>query len=381
MNSVNVIGGGPIGLQTAIKLRHYQIPVTIIERNSDIIRSISCGGLISVDGVRQAKLDIEEYIQNKIYGARIFSPDNTCLTIRRSEPVAYVINRVDWQTNLYKKARDMGIRIFLDSTFTGRENGHICILQKGEKIKLPGDILIGADGPKSRVRNSLGIKIPRQAFVHTCQATVRGEFDTEYVQVYFTRYSKIFFAWVIPASDNHAKIGIGTSVGNNPQSALKNFLLAKKIKGEIIKYTYGIIPVGRPVHKLSNHSVLLVGDAALQTKSSSGGGLILGTMAGQYAAETVRDLCFQNLPLTLYAEKCQPIEKELYLHHKIAKFYQSLRDDQLNKIFKKIQKTDLIDYLQQNGNMDHPSLFIKKFKPGNLRYISLLPEFLKFSIQ
>ena len=96
-------------------------------------------------------------------------------------------------------------------------------------------IVIGADGVNSAVRNVMHGKTEMNNFIHTMQATAEGSFDKDFAGVYFGKYIKGFFGWVIPESSKVAKIGIGTKLGENVSECFDKFLIDAGLDVEILE--------------------------------------------------------------------------------------------------------------------------------------------------
>ncbi|MFH1390828.1 MAG: geranylgeranyl reductase family protein [Candidatus Diapherotrites archaeon] len=110
---------------------------------------------------------------------------------------------------------------------------------------------------------------------------------------------------------------------------------------------------------------------------NTGGGIILGAEAGKIAADSINAYFKDNKPLKNYEKNCSELNKELRLHWKIRQFLNSKNEEQLDRLFQRMEKAKIGEFLSEHGDMDRPSRFVGKIltKPNMWR---LFPEALKF---
>lgn len=375
MHNAVVVGAGPCGLRAASNLRNQGWDVVVIEEHPAAGRPVNCSGLISRSGAEELALPVEECTVNRVKGARMYSPNNEVLEVRRKSFVAHVIDREKFDDMLYKSAVRKGVEVRLNTRLLDIRNQAVFVEHKGRGELLKARVVVGADGVVSKTRELLGIKIPAANFVHTYQMRARGSFDHEYVSLYFGQASKNFFAWVVPESPEIARIGIGTA-GGNARKAFEMFVNERGINAEQISQSSALIPIGEPLRTAMKENVLLVGDAAFQTKATTGGGVITGMNAADTAAEVITNHFKNRAPLGDYHNRLKPLNRELATHWKIRRYLNSLSDEKMDRLFVKMKKAGIEDFLAEHGDMDRPGRFIGKIltKPGMWR---LFPEALK----
>ena len=105
--------------------------------------------------------------------------------------------------------------------------------------------------------------------------------------------------------------------------------------------------------KVGKTNVLLVGDAAGQCKSTTGGGVIFGggcaKLAGKYADQAMRYEIEWRLRYGT----------DLMLHRMIRDYLSSLTENRLEGLGRKLSKMRFDEYLSREGNMDRPTTMIK----------------------
>ena len=105
----------------------------------------------------------------------------------------------------------------------------------------------------------------------------------------------------------------------------------------------------------------MLGDAAFQTKATTGGGIVTGCMAAETCAETLLNTLKNPKALSEYEKNLKYLNRELHLHWKIRKYLNSLSEESMNKLVEKLKKAGVESFLEKHGNMDMPTLFVGKF--------------------
>jgi geranylgeranyl reductase family protein len=377
MTQVAIVGAGPAGLQTALRLKELGFDSNVFEEHEQIGVPEHCSGLISKKGVDDLGLHLSDTVQNEIRGAKIFSPNGTCITVKRKETVAYVIDRKKFDAMLLRRARLLNIHVATDTKLIDVRNNTLFVQaeKRGELRK--ADVVVGADGVNSVVRHLIGINTKKEDFVHTIQANISGEFDEKMVEVHLGDYAKGFFGWVIPISKEKAKIGIGTMLGENVQESFKNFVSRRLPNTKVTRYESALIPYGEPLRGIAKENMALVGDAAFQTKATTGGGVIFGMKAANILGEVIADKIKNNTSLREYEKRLEPINKELRLHWKLRRYANSLSEKETDNLFAKLKQKRFEEFLEKEGNMDEPSEFVGKLL-SNPNYWTMLGTGLRF---
>ncbi len=360
MNTVAIIGAGPAGLATAIKLKEEGFDSIVLEEHEQVGTPENCSGLISKTGLDEYKLGLDEVIQNKIRGAKIFSPSGVELKVTRPNTVAYVVDRKKFDLELLKIARNKNIHVSTNTKLLDIRKNTLFVQsnERGEMRK--AEYIVGADGVNSTVRHLIGLRTTRENFVHTIQANCIGNFEKEYAQLYLGDFAKGFFAWVIPINEKKARIGLGNILGENITTNFKEFITQKIPDAKVFSTKSSLIPYGLPLEEIQKDNIALVGDAAFQVKASTGGGIVFGMKAGNILGETIADTIKKKAKLSDYEKRLSNVNKELKMHWKIRKYANSLDNNEIDKLFEKLKAKGIEEFLEQEGNMDEPSKFVGK---------------------
>jgi geranylgeranyl reductase family protein len=301
---VAVVGAGPAGLRTAQLLAEAGLEVTVLEEHSEVGRPVQCAGLLSN---RVFDLLGEEFaVLNRVGGARIHAPSGRILSFDAGRPRANVVDRVAFDQHLAHQAIAAGANLALQSRVLEARASHSgCSLQVRDLAQdgvtteeLVCRAIVGADGPSSLVRRSMGFSRPRHKLIaYQIAFTIPDAIDTDAVDLFAGRdVAPGFFAWVVPQGEHSGLVGLASEPGGMPPKARLDALMASEPFRRLCPsvqptaHHAGAIPIG-PLHRPVADRVVLVGDAAAQAKATSGGGVYPGLVAAKHAsAALVRGL-------------------------------------------------------------------------------------------
>ncbi len=377
MNNTLIVGGGPIGLNLAARIASEGWQADVLEEHPQIGKPVHCSGLISASGCEELNLNVSDILLNEIKGARIYSPENKVIEVRRKKTVANLVDRALFDKMFYEKAKKAGAKIHLRSKLINVKNNTVFFQKKKRGEIKKAQYVVGADGVQSKIRDLMGINIDKNLFVHAYQEHVEGYFEKDMVEVHFGKFAPGYFGWIIPKNESTAEVGLAVTLGSmNPAEAFKKFVEEKKLGIKTVSKDSALIPCGPPLKTIMENNMFLVGDAGFQTKATSGGGLMLGLQSSNVLADTILNNIKSKTSLDKYALNMNKINKELMMHWKIYSYYQSLSEKALNKLFVQAQNAGIEQFLEEFGDMDKPSRFIGKIlkKP---KMWSLVPMALK----
>jgi len=362
-----IVGAGPIGCYTAQLLKKYNIKARIFEEHKEVGKPIRCAGLVGRQVFEKTLLPLSKSsIINRIDGASFFY-GNDKFSIHR-ERVAYVIDRERFDKNLSE-----GLKVECGKRVVGiKEERNGYTLKTNGSDDIYADLVIGADGVNSRVRkyiNSIDndyVNDKKRGYVK-CYLGVQYRIKVEenllcskITQVHL-REGIPFFIWVIPEGDNIIRVGV---VSENAHDDLKGFLREFEIKGEIVGKLAGMIPVGLTKNYYKN--IALVGDAAVQVKPLTGGGIYYGLKSAELLVKCVIDNRLDEYDRRLKKKYGREIKFGL----KARKLYEDINVKELKNIFMLFKKNAGI--IERAANFEnHSVIFIEFLKnPGMLRDVS-----------
>ena len=282
-----VVGAGPAGSRFARSASERGREVLVLE-SGEIGRPLACSGHVSLDIWEFVSDEArEELFQNNIYGARFHlgGADSDTHLFYKDEPVSNAIDRVGLDKALAECAREAGAEVRDGHTVTRIEEGPggVAVTARGPDgtETVEGRMVVGADGPRSKVRDEVGLPEPDE-LLHGVLGFEFDPDDQDYVDVHLT--IPRFFAWRIPRGDAGVEYGLAVAPGDDAPARFDALLEDYGV--DLDDRCSGAIPIGPPDRTVGRRS-LLVGDAAAQTKPFTGGGILYGMRAADVAAREV----------------------------------------------------------------------------------------------
>ncbi len=286
-----IVGAGPAGSCAAQTAAQTGANVLMIERKRVIGEPVRCAEFIPKQLLKE--LDCKrKFIVQHVKSMKSILPDNTMI---ETPAPGLMINRNIFDQALAQKAKDAGAKIWKEARVLEHDNRCVMAMKKNEHIRIKADVIIGADGPHTRVGRWIGST--NRNLIPAVQARVALIEPTDSTEVYFDKRYFGGYAWLFPKGDV-ANVGLGIKQGTNPDDIRKllNYFLTKlkernRITGEATGYNAGWIPAEFP-RKIVKDNIMLAGDAAGQTHPITGAGVaqavICGHMAGEHAAEALK---------------------------------------------------------------------------------------------
>ncbi|MBS7612195.1 NAD(P)/FAD-dependent oxidoreductase [Candidatus Bathyarchaeota archaeon] len=375
-----IIGAGPSGLSTALSASMRGARVAVLEEHREIgFLNARCGGLVSERCIRNLKLNLKgEYILNRVSEAVVHSPSGSLLTIKLGGE-CFVLDRVSFEKTLASKALNNNAEIY-----TGVKVKKLKFYKSHVEVEttsraFESRIAVDASGALSIFTPAvLGLKPSLRRPIPSAQteAKVNG-LNGDEVHVFLGRcIAPGFFGWIIPLNSNKARIGLACERGN-PTLFLKNLL--KKLNVEdvynVVKWP---IITGGPLPKTFNSRFLSVGDAAGQSKPTTGGGIFTGTLCGLIAGVAIARRSEEHLveaPRSYEKTWRKLLEYEFKMQRLYRQIFRILDDETLDytvSFLKSISWNSLKDFDHHSKTIEYPLRNIKTIlgKPGMYPLIS-----------
>lgn len=352
-----IVGAGPAGCYTAQLLKKYGFKTRIIEEHREVGKPVRCAGLVGRQVFENTLLPLSESsIINQINGALVCYRDDN-FQINR-EGVAHVIDREKFDKNL-----SQGLEVECGKKLIEIKKEGSGYILKTEVEDIYTDLVVGADGANSRVRKYINF-VDNSYANNKKRGNIKCYLGVQYrikveeyllcskiTQVHF-REGIPFFIWVIPEGNNIFRVGV---ISENAREDLIGFLRDFKMKGEIIGKLAGIIPVGLTKNYYKN--IALVGDAAVQVKPLTGGGIYYGLKSAELLAECIRDNRLDGYDLRLKKK----FGREIKFGLKARKLYEEINEKELKNIFILFKENTGI--IERTANFEnHSVIFIEILK-------------------
>ena len=268
---VLVVGGGPAGSAVARTMASKGYRTGVLEEHASSGVPTQCAGLVTDEVIRTS--GVSPRIYNTLYGAEVVFPDGESIEVRSASPKARVVDRADLDRLMAEAAADSGAEFFYGDRYASHSvsgDGASVRSASGERLCRA---VVGADGHTSAVARSMGAG-PVREYVRGIQMDLPVAADRQDVfRIRIGRkYAPGFFSWEIPCGD-FTRVGLCTSWSEGPPYEYLKALVDDLYPGAKPAAKHcGKIPLGGRGLTYGDRC-LLIGDAAVQVKPVSGGGL------------------------------------------------------------------------------------------------------------
>ncbi len=292
-----IVGASFAGLACATSLARAGLRVRVLEKKADAGEKLHTTGILVKDAIDQiALLDgLPGELVRRIDGVRLYAPNMTHVDLAAPGYYFLATDTPALMRWLAGRAEEAGARIEYRTAFTGAQR-----VQSGFDLGELGitRFLVGADGPKSRVAEVLGIGRNRHFLVGV---------EHEYTDVGIAEPGKLhcfidrqvapgYIGWVV-AGVGIVQVGLARRAGRDPSSttaAMAAFL--NKIapmfdfrNARRVAVRAGMIPCGGLVSPVATRRALLVGDAAGMVSPVTAGGIHTALQHGIAAGHAIAD--------------------------------------------------------------------------------------------
>jgi len=359
-----VIGAGPAGSSTAKHAALNGADVILMDKKSEIGAPKRCAEGVSKEGL--SKLGIEpnnRWVTKELSGVRLISPNGTDVWMREDQvklpEAGYILERKVFDKFMAMDAARAGATIMIKTLARGMRkdnNSYIVSCESmGEDFEIKAKIVVGADGPESRVGKWGGLKTAVKP--KNMESGIQFEMvglemeDPDCIEFYFGSVAPGGYAWIFPKGDDIANVGLGIVSTYTDKSAYEHLLEFVKNcpatkNAQPVELNIGGDPVGGMIKNLVKDHIMIVGDAAGHVNPLTGGGIITaleaGIYAGEVAAAAVKDEDYSKKRLMEYQQKCKTEIGSLFKKYlKIREYILSLSDSDINSIFTAFQNKEI----------------------------------------
>jgi geranylgeranyl reductase family protein len=385
------VGGGPVGGQAARLLAARGHDVLLVEEHARVGEPVQCAGLFTPRIFDLVDFPMEAVFLHAVRGAHVWSPGGHMLALDGGKTMAVATDRGEFDRQCVSSAARAGaeVRTGVKAIAAKRDaDGVTVTLRDADGTRTErARVLVGADGVQSQVAKWFGL--PRARELIPCYgAQIEGtRLPSDVVQMWVGQErAPGFFSWMIPTDDQGRTGKVEVGVDLKAPEAAKHYYermhkdpMVARFLGPDARSSFDIcacIPLG-PIKATTGERVALVGDAAAQTKPTSGGGVYTGLVAAGRLAEVVGDALDED---DLSAPRMQEYHKawyddigrELYVGWRLRKAFMHLRDDQVEELFRLLDDQELLQMVNVLGDIDYPSRLAKPL-------LKKAPQLFKFS--
>ncbi len=355
---VVVVGGGPAGAVTARIAAAAGASVLLLEQRARIEEPSACAGLISPRTLPVLGAS-EACVVRRLRRATFHAPGGGTLAVEATSDRALVIDRSLLEQELLARAAETGAHVRLGTIATGWHDGILSTRSCDGEGAVSCAILVGADGPESRVASWTGLGAGSRG-LRAAQVEIEpsGEPSDE-VDVYVGRHvAPGFFAWSIPAQEGRLRVGLAVGLDLDPAPYLQTLLAGRLANARVVSRVEGLIPFSPSTGRIASSDALLVGDAAAHVKPLSGGGLYFGGLcaraAGRAAARAAAASSERGMLLRSYEDACRRlIGVETRFGAAARSIREALDDDQWDSLLAALADRDILALVADRIDLDH----------------------------
>jgi flavin-dependent dehydrogenase len=359
---IAIVGAGIAGNYLAYLLRQQNIPCLVLEKQKSLLnRPLQCAGIIS-QKILQLVSFPKEIIINQVKNVLITTPNGHSSIIKGQEH-PLIIDRIKFDAYFGQQAIKLGAQYLFNAKYLKHaklKDGKILILTTKERVICK--LVVGADGPGSKVARNFGIHINS---IPAAQVRVPFPYKTDQTSMIFDPSWKELFGYIVPENVNHiCRIGVASK--RFPGKALKKLLSSLNIdEKDIIDKQGGLIPFGYP-QKLVLDQTVLIGDAASMVKATTGGGIIMGVSAVKLLANAIQIAYSQNrytqdIFMKFYHRPFhRKLGIELVIHYLIRLFLLKIKPEDFQKMLVLYENQEIKSIIWEHADMDFPLQLILK---------------------
>jgi geranylgeranyl reductase family protein len=286
-----VIGAGPAGSATALRLARAGARVLLVDRQR-FPRDKPCGGGLTGRALRHAPCDVSPVVEHEVDRFELRLRYRRRFVRGSDVPLIRMTQRRRLDAFLAEQAAAAGADfrdgVTVDGLAVGPDGGTANV--GGERVA--AGVVVGADGANGVTARAAGIELDAVRGVALEGNVAYGEVDAErYRGIAVVELGTVpgGYGWVFPKGD-HANVGVGGWPAEGPRirEHLRRLCAAHGIDPERLTAVRGHrLPMRKAGSPASAGRVLLVGDAAALVDPLSGDGIYEAFVSAELAAECI----------------------------------------------------------------------------------------------
>ncbi len=363
-HDVIVVGGGPSGLNSARRLSEKGFDVVVLERKKEIGKDVVCTGIVGKEAFDRFSLSTNS-ILTEIQHFKMVSPYMTSVLYSHAFPFAYVVDREKFDNNLADEAVSKGATLKLSHDVVDVTSDENCVkivtkIDGSQSVTFRAKALILATGIDICLNKKLGLGYSKE-YIYGIQSEITFK-QNGCPEIFVGKeVTPGAFAWVVPLSKEKGRVGLLAK--RDPQAYFEKFV-KKLFPDSAIDLSEEKI-MSKPIAqglmtKSYRNRMLVVGEAASQVKTTTGGGIFFGLLCSDIASEIIskgfKEGTLTEQHLSSY-EKCwkKEIQKEILVGHYTRKICEKLSDSQIENMFQIARNDGVIPLIKKKGNFDWQS--------------------------
>ncbi len=329
-----VVGGGPVGSYTARRLAKNGFSVCVLEQKNVIGKGVVCTGIVSKESFEHYELP-QESIRSQIRSFVFVSSAGQTLKYTHPDTIAYVVDREIFDHKMAENARAAGVEYCLGSYVKSIEKGSNLYKIASDGRHWLSKAVIIATGVNYQLQRKLGFGSPAR-FLYGSQIELPVKVADRIIEVHISRrYIPGSFAWVVPVGSGKTRVGM--IIEKKGKEFLKRFISQRlkhlgvrdfdqKIEAKPIAYG--------TIKKSIAGKILVIGEAAGQVKTTTGGGIFMGLLCSDIAVEKLTEGLKRGKSILDYEVTWRTaLSGELELGKRVRTLASGLNDHAIERLF------------------------------------------------
>lgn len=345
MRKVAIVGGGIIGLYTGLNLIRSGFEVELFEEDPTIGEPQHCTGLVSDrTALKLCRLLGHDIIQNIVDTLYILSPPSFKVKLKAKRKV-FIINRKRVEEKLADLFKNNGGVIYTDSPVLCIRGKELTYRLNSVCYKKTYDYIINAGGVKTAIRRvgSLNNFLP----AYQLDIKLASKCDNIIEVIIDKRLNPFFFIWKVPVNKKCDLVRVGTASFHNPKKLLYKIIKSIHYEQVVNQYSGHIVLTG-PIKPFYEDGIIYIGDAAGQTKLTTGGGIAYGLSATDYLCEALL-----NDDINIYEKKWTvKWSHEILLQKIFRRMFLVLNQKWISFLLKYLDQIGILNSLVTEGEID-----------------------------
>ena len=343
-----------------------------MDQKKEIGEHIVCTGIIGEEAFQRFDLPADTVL-GKIQQVRFFSPFGSHFDYHPPQVLARVVDRTQFNRHFASLALQRGAQIKtgirVEGVWIEKDRVKIRTMEEENfESYYEAKALVIATGVNYKLFHWLGIQVPK-SFLGGAQ--IHLPFSGENLtSIYVGReVAPGSFGWMVPLQSCVARVGLLAE--RNPAYYLKKLLdrIKPGWRDDAAENKIDLRPVVQaPLEKTFSERLLIVGEAAGQIKTTTGGGIYYGLLGADFAIETLQEAFRRNRFkadfLSSYDRKWKKaIGEELRLGYYFRKLFSKLTDEQIEELFDRMIQEEVLNLAHREAVFDwHKNIILSVFK-------------------
>jgi len=350
---VVIAGGSVAGLLCAREIAKHDHKVLVIEEDYEIGTPEHCGGLVSVPAIDELGIiPMRSTLDNKVKSALFVSPSGKSFALDARPQQIIVLDRREFDKQIAHQAEVNGAEIRVRSSL--REITKDGVRTSDGELKCK--IVVDARGVSSLIHKD------RTGILQSAQYEVYADWiDKERVEVYLNQEKYPgFFAWIIPTRRDEAKVGVAGK-GINAAVVLEDFL-KQKGKYSTVRKIFAPLWIKGPIKEFVKKNIVIIGDAAGQSKPTTAGGIYSSGLGGILAGNSVSKFIGSGKDDHLLEYQKNWLSKfgKEFEHMLLARsLLERLDNKSIDKLFESITP-EILNEISKEGSFDFHTISVAK---------------------